>query len=89
MNETSKTRRNVTGKFVQIVSSVVSASRKNNSNNDELSLRINLSLMIPYFPLQIYTGISNKVVGVLLRARKHKFVDFEGETLFQASSLKW
>ncbi|KAJ9575638.1 hypothetical protein L9F63_007499 [Diploptera punctata] len=32
---------------------------------------------------QIYTSISNKVVGVLLRARKHKFVDFEGETLFQ------
>ncbi|KDR10029.1 actin-binding Rho-activating protein-like isoform X1 [Zootermopsis nevadensis] len=32
---------------------------------------------------QIYTSISNKVVGVLLRARKHKFLDFEGETLFQ------
>ncbi|KAK7079344.1 hypothetical protein SK128_013891 [Halocaridina rubra] len=32
---------------------------------------------------QIYTRISNKVVGMLLRARKHGFVDFEGETLFQ------
>jgi hypothetical protein len=40
------------------------------------------------FPLQIYTSISNKVVGVLLRARKHKFLDFEGETLFQASSVE-
>lgn len=31
----------------------------------------------------IYTVISNKVVGVLLRARKYGFVQFEGETLFQ------
>ena len=31
----------------------------------------------------IYTVISNKVVGVLLRARKYGFVDFPGETLFQ------
>ena len=27
--------------------------------------------------------ISNKVVGLLLRARKYGFVAFEGETLFQ------
>ncbi|KAB7508170.1 Actin-binding Rho-activating protein [Armadillidium nasatum] len=32
---------------------------------------------------QIYTRISNKVVGTLLRGRKHGFLDFEGETLFQ------
>ncbi|XP_076038686.1 actin-binding Rho-activating protein-like isoform X2 [Oratosquilla oratoria] len=32
---------------------------------------------------QIYTVISNKVVGILLRARKHGLVYFEGETLFQ------
>ncbi|XP_050302677.1 actin-binding Rho-activating protein-like [Anthonomus grandis grandis] len=31
----------------------------------------------------IYTGISDKVVGMLIRARKHKLVDFEGECLFQ------
>jgi hypothetical protein len=31
----------------------------------------------------IYTVISNKLVGVLLRARKHKLLDFEGECLFQ------
>jgi len=31
----------------------------------------------------IYTYISNKLVGVLLRARKYGLVDFEGETLFQ------
>lgn len=31
----------------------------------------------------IYTHISNKCVGLLLRARKQKFVDFEGEVLFQ------
>lgn len=27
--------------------------------------------------------INDKLVGLLLRARKHKFVDFEGEILFQ------
>lgn len=32
---------------------------------------------------QLYTRISNKVVGLLLRARKYKLVEFEGETLFQ------
>ncbi|XP_042238274.1 actin-binding Rho-activating protein-like [Homarus americanus] len=32
---------------------------------------------------QIYTRISNKVVGMLLRARKYGLVEFEGEMLFQ------
>ncbi|KAK1120275.1 hypothetical protein K0M31_012636 [Melipona bicolor] len=31
----------------------------------------------------IYTHISDKCVGLLLRARKQKFVEFEGEVLFQ------
>ncbi|XP_055380310.1 actin-binding Rho-activating protein-like [Condylostylus longicornis] len=31
----------------------------------------------------IYNYISNKVVGILLRARKHGLVYFEGEMLFQ------
>lgn len=31
----------------------------------------------------MYQVISNKVVGVLLRARKHDLVHFEGEMLFQ------
>ena len=31
----------------------------------------------------MYTKISNKVVGILLRARKHKLLDFDGEMLFQ------
>lgn len=31
----------------------------------------------------IYENISNKVVGVLLRARKHELLTFEGEMLFQ------
>ena len=30
-----------------------------------------------------YTRISNKLVGMLLRARKQKLVDFQGEMLFQ------
>ncbi|KAK6624920.1 hypothetical protein RUM44_011784 [Polyplax serrata] len=32
---------------------------------------------------RIYTIISDKCVGLLLRARKHSLVTFEGETLFQ------
>lgn len=32
---------------------------------------------------QIYTTISNKVVGMLMRARKHGLVHFESEMLFQ------
>ena len=32
---------------------------------------------------QIYVAISDKVVGLLLRARKHGLLDFEGEMLFQ------
>uniref|UniRef100_A0AC34F705 Costars domain-containing protein n=1 Tax=Panagrolaimus sp. ES5 TaxID=591445 RepID=A0AC34F705_9BILA len=31
----------------------------------------------------VYTYISDKVVGILLRARKHNMVAFEGEMLFQ------
>ncbi len=31
----------------------------------------------------IYTNISNKLVGLLLRARRSGFVDFEGELLLQ------
>uniref|UniRef100_A0AC34RPR3 Costars domain-containing protein n=1 Tax=Panagrolaimus sp. JU765 TaxID=591449 RepID=A0AC34RPR3_9BILA len=31
----------------------------------------------------VYTYISDKVVGILLRARKHNMVTFEGEMLFQ------
>jgi len=32
---------------------------------------------------QMYTVISNKVVGILLRARKHGLLDFQGEMLYQ------
>ena len=32
---------------------------------------------------KLYQVISNKVVGVLIRARKHGFVQFEGEMLYQ------
>ncbi|XP_029660145.1 actin-binding Rho-activating protein-like isoform X2 [Formica exsecta] len=31
----------------------------------------------------IYTNISSKCVGLLLRARKQKYLEFEGECLFQ------
>lgn len=32
---------------------------------------------------EFYTRISNKVVGILMRARRQGFVSFEGEMLFQ------
>ncbi|TMW51295.1 hypothetical protein DOY81_003614 [Sarcophaga bullata] len=46
---------------------------------DEPTMRV-----IPFGELfNIYNYISDKVVGILLRARKHKLVEFEGEMLFQ------
>ena len=40
--------------------------------------------MILFGPLfQLYTKISNKLVGTLIRARRHGLVRFEGEMLFQ------
>lgn len=36
----------------------------------------------------IYTHISDKCVGLLLRARKQGLVNFEGECLFQVNELK-
>jgi len=36
----------------------------------------------------IYNKISNKVVGLLIRARKYNLVEFEGETLFQGRNDK-
>ena len=32
---------------------------------------------------ELYKVISNKVVGLLIRARKYKLVNFEGEMLYQ------
>ncbi|KAH8420604.1 hypothetical protein KR009_011957 [Drosophila setifemur] len=46
---------------------------------DEPTMRV-----IPFGELfNIYNYISDKVVGILLRARKHKLVHFEGEMLYQ------
>lgn len=36
----------------------------------------------------IYTNISSKCVGLLLRARKQKYLEFEGECLFQVNRLE-
>jgi len=32
---------------------------------------------------ELYKVISNKIVGLLIRARKHGLVEFEGEMLYQ------
>nr|CAD2203101.1 unnamed protein product [Meloidogyne enterolobii] len=44
---------------------------------------INYKIITFGYLFNIYEYISDKVVGILLRARKHKMVDFEGEMLFQ------
>ena len=39
---------------------------------------------VEFGPLfEMYTKISNKLVGILMRARRHKLIQFEGEMLFQ------
>lgn len=42
-------------------------------------LSSNSSLALP----QLYIHISDKLLGTLLCARRHKYIDFQGETLFQ------
>ncbi|GBP78681.1 hypothetical protein EVAR_45570_1 [Eumeta japonica] len=37
-------------------------------------------------PARLYTVISDKLVGILLRTRKHQLTYFEGEVLFQTAS---
>ncbi|TDG41863.1 hypothetical protein AWZ03_011714 [Drosophila navojoa] len=37
---------------------------------------------------EMYDHISDKLLGTLLCARKHKYIDFEGETLFQGRDDK-
>ena len=54
-------------------------ARTSKDNNEE-----RLVAVIDFKRLfDIYVCISNKLVGVLLRARKYGIVDFPGETLFQ------
>lgn len=43
----------------------------------------NKIILIYIYIFQIYNYISDKVVGICLRARKHKLIEFEGEMLFQ------
>jgi len=35
------------------------------------------------YSFQIYTNISDKLVGILLKARKHGYLTFQGEMLLQ------
>uniref|UniRef100_A0A1I8BVB9 Costars domain-containing protein n=1 Tax=Meloidogyne hapla TaxID=6305 RepID=A0A1I8BVB9_MELHA len=51
---------------------------------EEYGNKINGEKIITFGHLfNIYEYISDKVVGILLRARKHGMVDFDGEMLFQ------
>ena len=63
-----------------------SKSPKNKSEKDSSKEGTNDSLVttIEFGRLfDIYTKISNKLVGVLLRARKYGILDFQGEMLWQ------
>lgn len=40
-------------------------------------------LMLSHFHNQMYTTINNKLVGILIRGRKHAYIQFKGEILFQ------
>jgi hypothetical protein len=42
-----------------------------------------LNLVLIFDFLKIYTNISDKLVGVLLKARKHGYLTFQGEMLLQ------
>lgn len=52
-------------------------------NSKETFLQSFPSLLHLFFPLQLYIHISDKLLGTLLCARRHKYIDFQGETLFQ------
>ena len=57
---------------------------ENSSTNDDEEEEYAQTSKIEFGRLfAIYTYISNKLVGILLRARKYGLVNFEGETLFQ------
>ena len=57
---------------------------ENSSTNDDEEEEYTQTSKIEFGRLfAIYTYISNKLVGILLRARKYGLVNFEGETLFQ------
>jgi len=48
------------------------------SNDEKMTITITFGELF-----NLYTKISNKVVGILLRARKHGLIQFDGEMLFQ------
>jgi hypothetical protein len=52
-------------------------------NGDEDELEDQSAMMLFGALFKLYTRISDKVVGILLRARKYGLVHFEPEILFQ------
>ncbi|KAI1721856.1 costars domain-containing protein [Ditylenchus destructor] len=75
-----KAARTITKEMLQLCQVIEEYGEK---SNDDVSGEMN-QITITFGKLfHIYQYISDKVVGMLLRARKHKMVHFEGEMLFQ------
>ncbi|KAH8372428.1 hypothetical protein KR093_011587, partial [Drosophila rubida] len=52
--------------------------------NEKCTASDGTEVSLPFGQLfELYNHISDKLLGTLLCARRHKYVDFEGETLFQ------
>ena len=77
------------GKMLPFEDIVKTGTIKNNDKTNIATTRVDSTeerfvTVIDFKRLfDIYVCISNKLVGVLLRARKYGIVDFPGETLFQ------
>jgi len=62
----------------------VEAQNEHNHDETEVEEEFTTTSKIDFGTLfKIYTYISDKLLGMLLRARKYGLVDFEGECLFQ------
>ncbi len=66
----------LSGEIVQLCQIIQSEGVRDNVDDDVVTITFGELF-------RLYTVISNKLVGVLLRARKHGLVEFPGETLFQ------
>ena len=42
-----------------------------------------MNFVLILYSFKIYTNISNKLVGILLKARKQGYLNFQGEMLLQ------
>merc|ERR1740128_1379717 len=75
-----KAHQHISGEIVELCEVIWSHGQMTGNTHSELTGILFGELF------QMYTRISSKVVGLLLRARKYELVYFEGETLFQGQN---